>query len=206
MISFTEIIEYVGTFAFAISGIRMAANKQFDLFGAYIVGLVTAIGGGTIRDLCLGITPFWMLNASYLIWSGIALLFVIIFRVHLFRLNNTFFIFDTIGLALFTVVGIEKTLSMGFDNWVAIMMGMITGAAGGVFRDIFINQIPLIFRKDIYAMACIIGGIVYFTCSYFGIENEIAQITCAVSVAMTRIIAIKFGIALPKIKPEDNHN
>ena len=118
----------------------MAANKQFDLFGAYIVGLVTAIGGGTIRDLCLGVTPFWMLNASYLIWSGVALLFVIFFRVHLFRFNNTFFIFDTIGLALFTVVGIEKTLAMGFDNWVAIVMGMITGAAGGVFRDIFINQ------------------------------------------------------------------
>lgn len=206
MISFTDILEYIGTFAFAISGIRMAANKQFDLFGAYIVGLVTAIGGGTIRDLCLGITPFWMLNASYLIWSGIALLFVIFFRVHLFRFNNTFFIFDTIGLALFTVVGIEKTLSMGFDNWVAIMMGMITGAAGGVIRDIFINQIPLIFRKDIYAIACIIGGIVYFTCSHFGIGNELAQITCAVSVAMTRTIAIKFEIALPKIKPEENQD
>jgi uncharacterized membrane protein YeiH len=107
---------------------------------------------------------------------------------------------------LFTVVGIEKTLSMGFDNWVAIMMGMITGAAGGVIRDIFINQIPLIFRKDIYAIACIIGGIVYFTCSHFGIGNELAQITCAVSVAMTRIIAIKFGIALPKIKPEENQD
>ena len=95
---------------------------------------------------------------------------------------------------------------MGFDNWVAIMMGMITGAAGGVIRDIFINQIPLIFRKDIYAIACIIGGIVYFTCSHFGIENELAQITCAVSVAMTRIIAIKFEIALPKIKPEENQD
>lgn len=130
MIGLVEVIEYVGTFAFAISGIRLAAKKDFDLFGAYVVGLVTAIGGGTIRDLCIDATPFWMQNANYLIWSGAALLFVMLFRKYLVRLNITFFIFDTIGLALFTVVGIEKTLAAGYDFWVAIVMGGITGAAG----------------------------------------------------------------------------
>lgn len=202
MIGLTEILEIIGTFAFAISGIRLAAKKDFDLFGAYVVGVVTAIGGGTIRDLCIGQPPFWMLNASYLIWSGVALIFVIVFRKHLIRLNNTFFIFDTIGLALFTVVGMEKTLAAGYAFWVAIMMGCITGAAGGVFRDIFINEIPLIFRKEIYAVACIIGGFVYYVGCKLGVDVSVTQILCAFSVALTRIIAVKFKIGLPHIKGE----
>lgn len=200
---FTEILEYIGTFAFAISGIRLAAGKDFDLFGAYVVGLVTAIGGGTIRDLCLDLTPFWMLNSSYMIWTAIALIFVILFRKHLIRLNNTFFIFDTIGLALFTVVGIEKTLDCHYPFWVAIIMGTITGAAGGIIRDIFINQIPLIFRKEIYAIACIIGGIVYYVTDMIFNDNTIVQVLCALSVALTRIIAVKYQIGLPHIKGEE---
>ncbi len=200
---FTEILEYIGTFAFAISGIRLAAGKDFDLFGAYVVGLVTAIGGGTIRDLCLDLTPFWMLSSSYMIWTAIALIFVILFRKHLIRLNNTFFIFDTIGLALFTVVGIEKTLDCHYPFWVAIIMGTITGAAGGIIRDIFINQIPLIFRKEIYAIACIIGGIVYYVTDMIFNDNTIVQVLCAMSVALTRIIAVKYQIGLPHIKGEE---
>jgi len=123
MLSPYDILEYIGTFAFAISGIRLAAKKNFDLFGAYVVGFVTAIGGGTIRDLLLGLQPFWMLKINYLLYTAIALLFVIIFRRYLVKLNNTFFIFDAIGLALFTVVGIEKTLSLDLPFWVAIIMG-----------------------------------------------------------------------------------
>jgi uncharacterized membrane protein YeiH len=108
-IPFVDVIEWIGTFAFAISGIRLASKKDFDLFGAYVVGLVTAIGGGTIRDLLLRVEPFWMNSTRYIICTGIAVVFVIIFRRHLIRLNITFFLFDAIGLALFTVVGIEKT-------------------------------------------------------------------------------------------------
>ena len=107
--TFATILEIVGTLAFAISGIRLAAAKQFDWFGAYAVGLVTAIGGGTLRDVLLNATPFWMINGSYLTVTAIALIFVIIFKQYLVKLENTFFIFDTIGLALFVVVGVEKT-------------------------------------------------------------------------------------------------
>ena len=106
--TFMTIIEMLGTLAFAISGIRLASAKQFDWFGAYVVGLITAIGGGTLRDLLLDITPFWMQNGIYLTVTGVALLAVIVFGKYLIRLNNTFFIFDTIGLALFVVVGIKK--------------------------------------------------------------------------------------------------
>ena len=139
MLDFITIIDYIGTFAFAISGIRLASAKQFDWFGAYVVGLATAIGGGTIRDILLGVTPFWMTQPAYLIVTGVAVLFVIAFGKYVIRLNNTFFIFDAIGLGLFAVVGIEKSLACGFDFWVAIIMGTMTGAAGGVIRDVFIN-------------------------------------------------------------------
>ena len=117
------IIEILGTLAFAISGIRLASAKQFDWFGAYVVGFTTAVGGGTLRDLMLSVTPFWMLNSSYLVVTAAALLIVIVFSRYLVRLNNTFFIFDAFGLGLFTVVGIEKTLAAGFPFWVAVIMG-----------------------------------------------------------------------------------
>ena len=136
MIDFITFCDYTGTFAFAISGIRLASAKQFDWFGAYVVGVVTAVGGGTIRDILLNAVPFWMEQASYLIVSALALLFVIAFRKYVIRLNNTFFIFDAIGLGLFVVVGIAKTLDFGFPMWVAIVMGTITGSFGGMMRDI----------------------------------------------------------------------
>lgn len=116
-------IEILGTLAFAISGIRLASAKRFDWFGAYVVGFTTAIGGGTVRDLMLSLTPFWMLDSTYLFVTAGALLIVIVSGPYLIRFNNTFFIFDAIGLGLFTVVGIEKTLAAGFPLWVGIIMG-----------------------------------------------------------------------------------
>ena len=137
---FLTIIDYVVTFAFAISGIRLASAKKFDWFGAYVVGFVTAVGGGTLRDLLLGTTPFWMMQSSYLIVTGLALLCVILFGRFLIRMHNTIFIFDAIGLGLFTVVGIGKSLSAGFPIGVAITMGTMTGSHGGLLRAIFITE------------------------------------------------------------------
>lgn len=202
MPTFTQIIEFFGTFAFAISGIRLASAKQFDWFGAYVVGLVTAIGGGTIRDLLLGITPFWMTNPMYLVCSALAVLWVVFFGKYLIHLNNTFFIFDSIGLALFTVVGVEKTIALDYPFWVAIIMGGITGSAGGVLRDVFINEIPLIFRKEIYALACLIGGMVYCVCDWAGINLILTQIISGCSVFLVRIVAVKYQICLPTLKGE----
>ena len=201
--SFMEILDFIGTFAFAISGIRLASAKQFDLFGAYVVGVVTAIGGGTLRDLMLGVTPIWMTNPMYLICSGIALVWVIVFGKRIINHQVTFFIFDTIGLALFTVVGVEKTLAMGFPLWVAVIMGTITGAAGGVFRDVFINEIPLIFRKEIYAMACVLGGIVYCLCHHFGCTAYVSSVVGGMVVFVIRVIAVKYKISLPILTGHD---
>ena len=202
--SFVQIIEFLGTFAFAISGIRLASAKEFDWFGAYVVGVATAVGGGTLRDIMLGTTPFWMTDSIYLLCSGFALLCVILFSKHLIRLDHTFFIFDAIGLALFTVVGLQKTLDFGFPTWVAIIMGATTGAAGGVIRDVFINEIPLIFRKEIYAMACVIGGIVYSICTLFDLNTIVIHLLCGVSVFLTRILAVKYHICLPTLKNFDD--
>lgn len=204
-ITFTQVLDFIGTLAFAISGIRLASAKQFDLFGAYVVGVVTAIGGGTMRDLMLGNQIFWMTNSFYLICSAIALLWVIAFRRLLVRQNNTWFLFDTIGLALFTVTGIEKTLTAPaeYPFWVAIIMGAITGAAGGVFRDVFINEVPLIFRKEIYALACVIGGMVYGMCHHLlGLDTISSGLICGSTVIIMRLLAVKYGLHLPTLKGE----
>ena len=204
--NFINFVDYAGTFAFAISGIRLASAKRFDWFGAYVVGLVTAIGGGTTRDILLDVTPFWMQQPSYLIITGIALLCVIAFGRQLIRLNNTFFIFDAIGLGLFVVVGIERSIQAGFPFWVSIIMGMITGSVGGIMRDILINEVPLIFRKDIYALACVLGGIVFYVCSEFGLPSEITQILSATSVILMRIIAVRFHLGIPALKGHDDYD
>ncbi|VBB45324.1 conserved membrane hypothetical protein [uncultured Paludibacter sp.] len=202
--NFITIIDYLGTFAFAISGIRLASAKRFDWFGAYVVGLVTAIGGGTTRDLLLNITPFWMLQPSYLVVTAVALLFVILFGKYVIRLNDTFFVFDAIGLGLFVVVGIDKSLENGFPFWVAIIMGMITGSVGGIIRDILINEVPLIFRKDIYALACVAGGFCYFICYKSGVVLEITQILSVFTVIVIRILAVKYHWSLPVLKSNED--
>ena len=156
MISFVQVLDFIGTFAFAISGIRLASAKRFDWFGAYIVGLATAIGGGTLRDVMLNVTPVWMTDPIYLICTAFAMFFVIIFGKYLIHLNNTFFFFDSIGLALFT--------------------------------------------KEIYAMACVIGGLFYWICLQIGLEAYISQIIGFITVLLVRILAVKYQITLPILK------
>ncbi len=202
-IQFVDIIEFLGTFAFAISGIRLASAKRFDWFGALVVGLVTAIGGGTLRDLLLGLTPFWMLSSVYLWCTAFALFCVIVYRKILVRLNNTFFWFDSIGLGLFVVVGAEKTLALGYAPWVIVIMATITGVVGGIIRDILINEIPIIFTQELYAVACIIGGLLFCLLNYLGVSMPVVQVITAVSVFVIRILATKFHWRLPILKGED---
>lgn len=203
--TFLFIIEVLGTIAFAVSGIRLAAKKHFDWFGAYTVGLVTAIGGGTLRDVLLDIPVFWMQTWWYLAVTGLAFIFVVLFRRSLLSSSNTLFIFDTIGLALFVVIGIEKSLVTGYPMWVAIIMGMITGSFGGVCRDIFINEEPLFFRRDIYATACIAGGVVYWAIELLGGSSMLQQIACAVTVILLRILAVRFSWQLPTLKDDQQY-
>ena len=199
---FLFIIEVIGTFA--ISGIRLAAFHRFDWFGAYTVGLVTAIGGGTLRDLLLGIDVFWMQTWIYLGVTAASLAVVILFRKLLVSSNRMLFIFDTLGLALFVVIGIQKSLAEDYPMWVAIVMGGITGSFGGVLRDILINQEPLFFRKDIYATACLAGGMAYWAVGAAGGSDFAAQSLCALTIIILRMCALRWNWSLPILSYEND--
>lgn len=190
-------LEIAGTFAFAISGIRHAAAKHFDLFGGYVCGFAVAIGGGTIRDVMLGVTPFWMTDPMYVLCTAAALLFLVLFGRAMRRLQNTWFVFDTIGLALFTIVGLQKTLNYGHPFWVAIIMGCLTGAAGGVIRDVLLNNVPVIFQRDIYAMASIVGGLLYWLLVAVGVPMAVATVATFSFICLVRFLAVRYHISLP---------
>src|SRR5690606_5898907 len=183
-----------------MSGIRLASGKQIDWFGAYIIGLVTAIGGGTLRDLLLDVTPFWMLDFNYFLTTGVALAATLLFKDKLLKWGSTLFLFDTIGLGLFTIVGITKSIDTGLPFWVCIVMGTITGSVGGVIRDVLLNQVPLLFRRDIYALACVAGGAVYFLCGYFNLPTGVTETIAALTVIVFRLVAVKYHIQLPKLQ------
>lgn len=202
---FVNWCDYLGTLAFAVSGIRLAAGKGLDWFGAYVVGFVTAVGGGTIRDILLDIKPFWLVQPSYLIITALGLIFTIIFRRQVVRLNHSLFVFDAIGLGLFVVVGVAKSYAAGFPWWVAVIMGTVTGSFGGLLRDVLINETPLIFRTDFYASACVLGSIIYVLMGrYSSLPIEWVQFISAISVFVFRVLAVVLHIQLPTFNPKLN--
>lgn len=198
-----DVIEFVGTIAFAISGIRLASAKEFDWFGAVVVGFVTAVGGGTLRDVLIGIPPFWLQSSLYIWGTLLAFVVVVFFRKILVHLNNTIFWFDCVGLGLFTVVGFEKALVLGHTYWVCIFMGTITGVVGGITRDILINEIPVIFRQELYAFACIVGGCVFALFDYLQVDSTITQVVVFIIVVLVRVLATRFSWSLPTLKNEE---
>ena len=203
VITLQRVIEFIGTFAFALSGIRLAASKHYDWLGGFVCGIAVAIGGGTIRDVMLGIRPFWMLSPIYMICTLFAQCVVIVCHHYLRRLDTTWFLFDTLGLALFNIAGIQKTLECGFPFWVAIIMGCITGAAGGVIRDVLLNEEPVIFRREIYAMACVVGGLPYRLLSWLQVSLYITVIATFAIVCAIRFLAVRYHISLPKLRDEE---
>ena len=199
-ISVEQVIEFLGTFAFAISGIRHAAEKTFDWFGGYVCGIAVAIGGGTIRDVMLGTTPFWMTSPFYMLCTALALVVVVVFSRWIERLQNAWFVFDTLGLALFTIAGIQKSIAFGQPYWVAIIMGCITGAAGGVIRDIMLVREPVIFHKEIYAMASVMGGLAYWLTIQLDNSVELSAIISFAVTCVIRFLAVRYHLSLPKLK------
>lgn len=203
---FLYVVEMAGALAAAISGIRLASLKRFDWFGAFIVGIVTALGGGTLRDMMLGNPVFWVSSLKMFLSYGIvtiaAMMLVIAFSRIIVRRERMLLVFDAIGLAMFTVIGIEKALADQRPMVVAITMGLVTGAFGGVLRDILINEEPLIFRKDIYAIASLAGGIIYWAALNCGGTAELAGICCLISVFTIRMLALRFGWHLPTLNPK----
>jgi len=193
-------IDILGTMAFAISGVLVAMEKKLDVFGVLIIAFVTAIGGGTLRDVLIGNTPVgWMQEPIYIITIVGAVVFAILFVNQLKYLRKTLFLFDTLGIGLFTMVGIEKGLSADLMPIMCVILGTITASFGGVIRDILCNEIPVIFHKEIYATACVLGGVCYFLFTLFPIDTTYGYIAAILIIIAIRILAVRFKIALPNI-------
>lgn len=193
-------IDILGTIAFAISGVLIAMEKKLDLFGVIIIAFVTAIGGGTLRDMLIGNTPvLWMRELTYVIVILSAVILAIFFSRQLRRIRKTLFLFDTIGIGLFTMVGVEKGLNADLLPVMCIALGTITACFGGVIRDILCNEIPVIFRKEVYATACIVGALSYFLLRKLPFTEEYAYSAAILIIIIIRILVVKFKIALPTI-------
>lgn len=191
------LIDITGTLAFALSGALVAMNKKLDLFGVFIIAFVTALGGGTLRDIMIGKTPVgWMLdlNYVYVIISGFFL--SILFREKIDKHQKTMFLFDSIGLGVFTLVGIEQGINVGLNPIICVALGTMTACFGGVIRDILCNEIPAIFQKEIYATVCILGGTLFFILKELNINDNPLYLITSLSIIITRFMAVKFKWSL----------
>lgn len=192
------ILDLIGTFVFAISGALIASKKQFDAFGTLVIAFVTAVGGGTLRDMMIGSTPVgWMNDTNYIIIVGLGLITSILFKKYIRKLSKTMFLFDTIGIGLFTILGLQKTLGLGLSPMIAVIMGMVSAVFGGVVRDTLTNEVPLVFRKEVYATACLLGGILYLILDVFHLEESWKIAITVLVIMIIRILAVKRKWALP---------
>ncbi len=195
-----DVITVCGTFSFAVSGAFAAMQKRLDAFGVLIVAFVTSIGGGTLRDLLLGVTPvFWLKDAGYSLLIIVTAIVAMIFWKKIKKLKITLFLFDSLGLGFFTIIGIQRGLNMDLSPGICIALGTVTGCFGGIARDILLNNIPLIFRKEIYATACIVGGLVFLVLQSLGVEDTILKVTSVAVIFSIRIIAVKYKLSLPRV-------
>lgn len=193
-------IEIIGTIAFSMSGALTAMHKKLDLFGIFIIAFATAVGGGTLRDILIGRTPVgWMLDLNYVYFIIAGFILAIIFRKKFDRLRTSLFLFDTIGLGVFTLIGLEKGLAIGLHPIICIALGTITACFGGVIRDILCSEIPVIFREEIYATICIFGGIVFFLLRELDLETNVLDLVTSLLIISIRLMAVKFKWHLPPL-------
>ena len=194
-----DAIEILGTISFAISGSFAAMQRRLDPFGVLIIAFVTSIGGGTVRDLLLGDTPVaWMRDVNYCLLILLTSIATVFFKTHIKKFKVTLFLFDSLGLGLFTMLGIQKGIIFGLSPGICIALGTITGCFGGIIRDTLLNTIPIIFRKEVYATACIMGGILYFTLLYFNLKEDLAKVTVIAFIFTIRIVVVRYKVTLPK--------
>jgi uncharacterized membrane protein YeiH len=196
-----HLLDIIGTIAFALSGALTAMSKKLDLFGVFIIAFVTAVGGGTLRDVMIGTTPVgWMLDLEYVYVICLSFGLALLFRKKFERLRTSLFLFDTIGLGVFTLIGLEKGINIGLHPIVCIALGTMTACFGGVIRDILCAEIPVIFRKEIYATICILGGIIFFILRKFNLDNDILYLISSLVIIVVRLMAVKFKWYLPTLE------
>ncbi len=195
---FLFIIDILGTISFAVSGAFLAMEKKLDPFGVLVLSFVTAIGGGTLRDVMIGNLPVsWLTNSTATIVIFSSAVVTLFFGRYLKHFTTTLFLFDALGLGLFTIVGINLGIEKDFSMGVCITLGTITACFGGVVRDVLLNNIPLLFRKEIYALACIAGGIIYFLLRKTALDGDLVTILCILIIFTIRIVAVRYKLYLP---------
>ena len=194
-------LDLLGTLVFAVSGALAASDKNMyrDIFGVTFTGFVTAVGGGSLRDMILGVRPAWVVDGNYLIAVTVGVLFAVFFKYYILKYRRTFFLFDTLGIALYTVVGVQKSLEFGVSPLAAIIMGMFSAVMGGVIRDTLINEIPLIFKKEIYATACLSGAAVFVVLRLLEVDDNINSFISVFVIILIRTLSVKYKLTLPKI-------
>ena len=195
-----NLLDLIGTLAFAISGALVSIDKKMDLFGVFIITFVTALGGGTLRDVMIGRTPVgWMLNIDYIYVIITGFILTLLFKQLIEKFKIYLFIFDTIGLGVFTLIGLEKGINIGLHPIICIALGTMTACFGGVIRDILCAEIPVIFKKEIYATICILGGIVFFILRKFNLNSDVLYLTTSLVIISVRVMAVKFKWYLPTL-------
>ncbi len=193
-----NIWDLAGTAAFAISGALFAINKKMDGFGIFVIAFVTAVGGGTLRDVLINTYPItWMSDLNYIYTIFISVVLAILLRKKIGYLSRSLFLFDAIGLGIFTIIGTEIGIQHGFHSIICVSLGMITATFGGVIRDTLSNESPLIFHREIYATACIIGATTFIVLNYLQVEVWVNQLLTTLMVIIVRLIAVRFKWQLP---------
>ncbi|HTO39068.1 MAG TPA: trimeric intracellular cation channel family protein [Brumimicrobium sp.] len=192
------ITEIIGTAAFSVAGAFAAKEKKLDIFGVFIIAFITALGGGTLRDMLIGKVPVtWMLDLSSSVVVFITTIVVLIFKTEIKNYHKTLLFFDAIGLGFFTVVGIRTGIEFGMNPLISIALGTITACFGGVIRDVSLSNIPLVFQKEIYATTCIFGGLIFFILYKLDVPVLISEVICLVSVVLFRLLSVRFNWHLP---------
>ncbi len=196
-----DLIAYTGIFIFAVTGALKARTHRMDIFGAVVLAFATAYGGGTIRDLLIGIRPVNWVN-DYLALGLVlgATVIVFLFNTNVSRFKKTIFFTDAIGIGMFTAAGIEISLGVGLNDGYAVIMGVITATFGGLLADILSNEVPtLLKRGELYATACLAGGIVYMLLKHFELNKNINLAICVLVVVALRILSKRKRLTLPEI-------
>lgn len=197
-------LDFFGTAIFAISGALTAGRKQFDIFGVLVVALITAIGGGTLRDLVLNAHPIaWVENTAYLyVGMGAALSAFLVMRFYPIP-QKALDTCDAVGLAFFAMAGIQKAQALGHGVEICLIMGIMTGVAGGVLRDIICNDIPLVMHKEVYAVAALAGGALYWFLLYLGLNTSTSMVAGMLTILILRLIGIYKGLSIPVLSVRD---
>ncbi len=199
-------LDIFGVMGCAVSGTIQAYRYQLDPLGALLIASVTAIGGGTVRDLLLDRNPiFWLTDSNYLITIFIVSIIVQIFFLYLNKIDKILRIADAVGLATFTIIGIEASLSTGMSPFISIFMGVITSCLGGVIRDIICNEVPQVLRQEIYIAASLAGGICFFVCRHLGLDTSLIYIISGCVAFTVRVLALYRGWNLPSLSIKSTH-